>query len=497
MNNKYPKASCLLAGTLFLSTCIAAADLGEGLVNESDSILLNNQNAQYSRWNGVGQMFWNDEPSCTASLLDTRDKHNNALGPAYLLTAAHCVSDGQEPDPSIELSVKFNYFHDTANAYKNYKVNRTVWKDFQHTDLAVLELDATLSTLLADGVNPLRMASEWPRITADVLVVGSPGDLQESGLRLAACAQVPTAVTLVEGTRAYLDTLKNRCKEIRLGSSGSPVLDRNNGQILSVLTTSTYGAKSDEKCFEDAPCEVRRGQPVLSSDTHYAHPVDHLSSCFIDGVFTSASTACAPYTTFKVTESTWPAQYVALPEDANSSPPVLQVDFTLSTTHYRFKTVRDVALCQSPHDYSGAINANGALLKAPISREPGIHYLCIVGVESADHRPSIELMKSAWVIPAQLLDRTPVRMPEPTITLSAERIYQVKWRYSVPMYFGTLYYTSPTTDTDCSTIPVNEYVETFQEVSFTAEQLPLTLCSRNKDLSNRYSNARTDLLALP
>ena len=101
MNNKYPKASCLLAGTLFLSTCIAAADLGEGLINESDSILLNNQNAQYSRWNGVGQMFWNDEPSCTARQLDKPHKHKKALGPAYLMTAAHFLSEGQEPDPTI------------------------------------------------------------------------------------------------------------------------------------------------------------------------------------------------------------------------------------------------------------------------------------------------------------------------------------------------------------------------------------------------------------
>lgn len=497
MNNKYPKASCLLAGTLFLSTCVAAADLGEGLVNESDAVLLNNQNAHYSRWNGVGQLFWNDDPSCTASLLDTRDKHNNALGPAYLLTAAHCVLDEQEPDPTNGLSITFNYFHDTPTAYKTYTINRTVWKDYQQADLAILELDAALSTLLADGINPLRMASEWPRITANVLVVGIPGDLQESGLRLAACAQEPTDGTLIEDTRAYLATVKNRCKEIRPGSSGSPVLDRNSGQILSVLATSTYGAKSDEKCFENAPCEVRRGQPVFSSDTHYAHPVDHLSSCFSNGAFNSTATVCAPYTTFEVTDTTRLTQYVAMPEEANSSPPVIHVDFTLSTAHYRFKTARDVALCQSPHDYSGVINANGASLKAPISREPGMHYLCIVGVESADHRPSIELMKSAWVIPAQLLDRTPVRMPEPTITLSADDNYHVEWRYSVPMYFGTLYYTSPATDTDCNAIPVNDYVETFAGITFNAGQLPLTLCSRNQDLSNRYSNARTDLLALP
>jgi hypothetical protein len=65
------------------------------------------------------------------------------------------------------------------------------------------------------------------------------------------------------------------------------------------------------------------------------------------------------------------------------------------------------------------------------------------------------------------------------------------------MYYGTLYYTSPAKDTDCNAIPVKDYIETFEAITFTAEKLPLTLCSRNKDLSDRYSSARTDLLALP
>jgi hypothetical protein len=497
MNNTHRKLSRPLAGILFfLSTCISAADLGEGLANESDSVLLNNQNGRYNHWNGIGNLFWKDSAACTATLLDTRDEHNKALGPAYLLTAAHCLVEEQQPGPVIELSVKFNYFHDTTSAYKNYKINKTVWKDFQHTDLAILELDDKLSTLLADGINPLRIAPQWPKVTADVLIVGAPGG-QESGLRLAACAQEPTGATLVEGTGAFLSTLKNRCKEIRPGSSGSPVLDRISGQILSVLTTSTYGAKRDEKCFENSPCEDRRGQPVLSADTHYAHPVDYLSGCFSNGVFTSVSSACAPYTTFTLTDTTWPTQYVAMPEDANSLPPAVQLNFTLSTAYYRFKTVRDVALCQSPHDYSGVINANDAYLDAPVSRELGMHYLCIIGVDSADHTPSIELLKSAWVTPAQVVERTPVRLPEPTITLSADWNYQVKWRYSVPLYFGTLYFASPATDTDCGTIPIHDYVETFESITFTAEKLPLTLCSRNMDLGNRHSDARTDLLALP
>ncbi|VVN99989.1 trypsin-like serine peptidase [Pseudomonas fluorescens] len=498
MNNTYLKTLCPLVGTLFLSSCICAADLGEGRANESDSVLLKNQNNDYSHWNGIGKIFWNNDPACTASLLDTRDTDNNATGPAYLLTAAHCALDASERQAAepLEQAVKFNYFTDTPHAYKSYKIDQTVWKDYQHTDLAIIALDTALATMLEDGITPLRLASEWPKVSADVLIVGAPNE-PESGLRLAACAQEPTGATLVEGDRSYLDSLKNRCRGIRSGSSGGPVLDRQSGHILSVMATSTHGATIDQQCFDDAPCEVKNGQPEWSSDTHYSHPADYLSSCFSEGVFTSSSNACTLHRTFEVTDTTWSTLYVVMPENETSPDPVLQANFSLNTPYYRFKTARDVTQCSSAHNYSAPIDASNALLNAPISREPGMYFLCIIGVQSADHRPSIELMKSAWVTPAQLIERTPVRMPEPTITLSADWNYQVKWRYSVPQYFGTLYYTGPTNETDCNKIPIEEYARTFQPITFEAEKLPLTLCSRNNDFSDRYSDVRSDLLALP
>jgi hypothetical protein len=499
MNNAHLKTSCPLVGMLFFSACIAAADLGEGLANESDSILLKNQKNHYSHWNGIGKLFWNDDPACTASLLDTRDKNNNATGPAYLLTAAHCALNANELQAAgpLEQVVKFNYFNDTPHAYKSYKIGKTVWKDYQHTDLAIVTLDAALATVLKDGVTPLQLAPAWPKVSADVLIVGAPDELPESGLRLAACSQEPTGAALVEDDRTYLDTLKNRCREIRPGSSGSPVLDRQSGHILSVMATSTHGATIDQQCFDDAPCEVKNGQPEWSSDTHYSHPVDYLSSCFSEGVFTSSSNACTLHRTFQVTDTTWPTQYVAMPQDENSPAPALQAKFSLSTPYYRFKIARDVTQCSSAHHYSPPFDASNAFINEPISREPGMYFLCIIGVESADHRPSIELMKSAWVTPAQLIERTPVRMPEPTITLSADWNYQVKWRYSVPQYFGTLYYTGPPHETDCHKIPIEDYAKTFESITFEAEKLPLTLCSRNNDLSDRYSDVRSDLLALP
>ncbi|MGJ7514648.1 trypsin-like serine peptidase [Pseudomonas baetica] len=500
MRKKQVIASCLLTGTLLLSANIFATDLGEGLTNEADSVLLKNRNNHYAHWNGIGKIFWDNTPACTASLLDTRDKNNKATGPAYLLTAAHCIRGTAGPlsETPVKETIKFNYYNDTSDTYKSYTIKKIAWKDYNHTDLAIMELDVALSTLLEEGITPLRLASEWAENATDVLVIGAPERLPESGLRMAACTQEPTAATLVEGFNVFHGTLKNRCKEIRPGSSGSPVIDRKSGHILGILTTSTYGATIEEKCFLNAPCEVRNGQAAWSVDTHYSHPIDKLSNCFSEGLFSDISNTCTAQNAFQVTDvKYWPTQYVAMPKDASSPDPVVNAQFSISTPYYRYKSVRDAIECHSPRHYSGTVDATDAIIDTPISRNPGMHYLCVVGVDSSEQRPDAAMMNDAWITPVQLIERNPVAMPEPTITLNADWNYKVKWRYLVPTHFGTLYYASPEKDTDCSNVNINDYIKTFEAVFFKAEQLPLTLCSRNKDLSNRYSKVRTDLLALP
>lgn len=497
MNYTQMTTSILLTGALFLSASAVASELEKGLAMGADSVLLKNENSEYIRWNGIGKIFWGNTPMCTASLLDTRSENNNTAGPAYLLTAAHCV-DGVYASSTEPLSVKFNYFNDTPGAHTIYTIKETVWKDYKQSDLAIMELDVTFATLLADGISSLQFAPQGATASTDVLIVGAPQELPETGLRLAACTQVPTAATLVEGDRAYLNTFKNRCREIRPGSSGSPVLDRKSGHILGVVTTGTHGATIDEKCFSNAPCEVKDGQPAWSVDTSYSHPATQLSNCFKAGIFISNSSACTSDSPFTVLNlEYWPTQYVAMPRDATSPDPVINVHFSLDTPYYRFKTVRDIVDCRSPHHYSGTFAAKDAVIDAPMNREPGMHYLCVIGVESSEQRPSIELMKSAWIVPAQLIERTAMPLPEPTITLTAQWNYEVKWLYRVPTYFGTLYYAGPAKDTDCGAVKISDYISTFEPVHFKAEQLPLTLCSRNRDLAGRHSKVRSDLLALP
>lgn len=500
MDTRDLTASCLLSTLLLFCAHTAANDLGEGLANGAPSSLLKNASKHHTQWNGIGKMFWDDIPACTVSLLDTRDQQNKATGPAYVLTAAHCVFSVAAPtyEPAMKESVQFDYFNDTLHISKRYAIKRTVWNEYRQTDLAIMELDASLSTVLEDGVTPLRLASEWSGTTRDVLVIGAPEELPEAGLRMAACTQSQVDAGLVEGDRVYHNAVKNRCQDIRSGSSGSPVLDRASGRILSVMTSSTFGAEAQEQCFENAPCEVKDGQPHWSANTHYAQPVDYLSGCLPNSVFTDVANACAPYRTFEVTDVKFaPTQYVAMPEQASDPEPVLEAEFTLSTPDYRFKTVRDPLQCTSPHHYSDAIDGKDAAIKTPIARETGMHFLCIIGVQSAQQRSSVELMKSAWIIPAQLIARTPVPMPVPTVTLTSDWNYTVEWQYRVPTHFGTHYYAGPQDATVCDNVAPEAFTQTYDRLAFRAEQLPLTLCSRNQDMTGRLSEVRSDPIALP
>lgn len=489
------RPTCLLAAAILFSTVTVAKDLGQGLANESDSLLLKNKNNQNTQWNGVGKILHDDVGHCTASLLDTRNNNNKAVGPAYLLTAAHCVKS--DYDDVAEETIKFNYFNDTPEAYKSYTIKKTIWQDYRHTDLAIMELDSTLAQLLEAGITPLQLAPKWRKKATDVLAVNAPEGLPEHGIRLAACTQEPTRGYLVEGVRVSYGTLKNRCKDIRGGSSGSPVVDRKNGQIISVLATSTYGATIDEKCLADAPCEIIDKQPVWSPDTIYALPADALSSCFVDGVFTSTARACMTYTPIIKNFKSAPTVFVTMPESITDPDPVIKLNFVSNTPSYRFKTVREAYRCESADGYSESIKGIDVNIKAPISRNLGMHYLCVVGVDSAEQPLSRQILNNATSIPAQLIARLPVPMPEPTITLNAQWNYEIEWRYLIPRYAMTLYYSGPADQTDCEKIDIDAYTRIYEPITVNAEQLPVKLCSKNVDISKRHSEVRTDLLALP
>ncbi|UVK99115.1 hypothetical protein [Pseudomonas sp. B21-048] len=147
---KYLRFFCFagLIGLLAISSAVQARDLGEGAVNGSTSKALQNSEHYYELWSGIGRLGLPSGESCSAVLLDTRNRQSRAIGPAYLLTSGHCVFfeyGSARTNLPLKASVTFHYFHDVPQRKRQYAIRTARWSSLVGTDLAVLEVDATLA----------------------------------------------------------------------------------------------------------------------------------------------------------------------------------------------------------------------------------------------------------------------------------------------------------------------------------------------------------------
>lgn len=479
--------SSLVIGTLFLS--VSAVSLAAPPFNGAGSIALTNKNSENTRWNGIGQIFWGADANCTASLLDTRDKNNNAIGPAYMLTAGNCVSGIPhllQPQP-VPKTVKFNYFNDTDGDYKSYTIRTTIWESHDSTDLALIELQAPLSTLLRDGITPLKFAPQSADPLSNVLIFSTDSKTQKTGLHVQACTQDSTGVPVIAGVDTlYLNTLKNSCGAADYYSPGAPVVDRDSGTLLSVLSMDTYNSMSERQCFNYAPCEIKDGQPAWIPETRYGHSVDFLSSCFRDGVFTSISNACTVRRSFEVIDLDNYSRYTAMP--LKEAPLNARATFSLNTPYYRFKATRDPAHCGMPEGYSDILGAIDATIKSPIPREPGLYFLCVTGVDAAEQALTAEHLKDTLILPTQVVERAPVALPlNPNYAIYNDGSLSLQFGQSLPSHLAIRYYKGPFRETDCSSVDKKDYAFTSYEAPIKVEDFPFTMCVKNVDLSHRVS----------
>jgi len=494
---------CLLKGLLLISLAAAKLSYAEDAPTPSTSVILKNANNQYSHWNGIGKLHFNDIPHCTASLLDTRTENNHAMGPAYLLTADHCVNFWvEELNDASNISVKFNYFNDTHTQQKSYKVDKVSWARRPAMDLAVLELSVPLDTLLKDGITPLKISADAGSLTGDILIVGAPqADFTEPGLRLATCSQQKTNAALVEGHNVFPQTLKNNCIDQRGGASGSPILDPATGKIDSVLFTSTLGATLTNICSVNNPCEVQGTHAFLAAETHYSSPVDALPACFVDGRFDLKSERCtlAPKTGLVVKNDYLPEKF-RTPATPGEKAPSWGIRFSMDAPFYRFKTVRNVESCYVPNHYSDIRSTTNALIDEPIGREEGMYFLCLLGVQSADHRPDARLFNSLKIFPAGLINKPFKRLPQPALTFTPtpdNQYLSIEWHVASSLPFWIRVFEGDLAGRTCTDVDPKEFFREEKSIRMPVDVLPYTLCSFIEDEDLNTSEVRTDVVKLP
>lgn len=498
MTYKLPALKVFAFATLALSQASCANITFEA----TESVLLKNKDQQYNHWNGIGKLYKDDRPWCTASLLDTRDVNSGTSGPAYALTAAHCISQisGPKADVPFKASIKFNYFIDTPSDYKSYEINKANWVNLASSDAAIVELTVSLDTLLKEGITLLKLAAVAPSEIGKVHIVGVPGGLREDTLQMSTCIQEPTDATVLDTIGVFTNYQKNNCNGIRGGSSGSPVIDTKTGHITGVLMGSFYNKTTgDDLCFWHALCDVKPTDNFPTGEANHSFPIDYFLSCFENGYFNADARACTLKPNFDFTSKRNSSPEIILkPVNTEDKTPLWGVEFSMSTPFYRFKTVRDAKACYSPHRYSDAISTINATIDAPIGRKEGMYYLCLLGVESSEQQPSIGLRRNTQILSARLVEPSAIKPSEPTFTLEPfEHDFIVRFREESSRSIWTQYYVGPEGETNCADIDRKH----FKRVSFgfrlTAASLPQTLCSYNESRDLSKSDVRTDLLEHP
>ncbi|WP_237883605.1 trypsin-like serine peptidase [Pseudomonas sp. PGPR40] len=392
---KYLSFFCFsgLIGLLAISA-VQARDLGEGAINDSPSRTLQNSEHLYEIWSGVGRLSLQSGETCSAVLLDTRNRHGQATGPAYLLTSGHCVFfeyGSARTNLLLQASVTFHYFHDVPQRKRQYAIRTARWSSLVGTDLAVLEVDATLAALIQAGVNPLKLASHQTYESQDALNIGAPGGFTEQGLRLSACAE-QTAGTFIDHPGVFPLAMKNSC-DLYAGSSGSPMLNRRTNEITGIVSKiGAYRSMSAPPgCEHSSSCQATR--------FNYSYSANFLYYCFIDGIFTRNGRDCSLEPVELTVSEPWKLRsYVHKTQNAKGQIvlPTWDFRFSLETPWYRYKTVSNARDCKAPDNYSAAIGAEDAYIDSEIGPQSGAHALCIIGVASGEQQLTRAMLNNVF-----------------------------------------------------------------------------------------------------
>lgn len=392
---KYLSNCCVtgLIGLLAVSA-VQARDLGEGAVNDSPSRALRNSEHFYEIWSGVGRLSLPSGETCSAVLLDTRNRQGQASGPAYLLTSGHCVLfeyGSARTDMPMTAAVTFHYFHDVPQRMRQYPIRTALWSSLVGTDLAVLEIDATLASLIQAGINPLKLASHLTYERQDALNVGAPVGLAEDGLRMSACAE-QSAGTFIDHPGVFPLAMKNSC-DLGAGSSGSPMLNRRTNEITGIVSKVAMSRSMP------VPPDCEHSTSCTAARFNYTYAANFLYACFIDGVFTRDAANCLLEAVELTVVQPWKLKsrvQATLNADGQAVLPRWDFRFSLDAPFYRYKTVRNARDCQAANDYSAAIRTENAYINSEIGPQNGAYALCIVGVASGEPRLTRAMLNNVF-----------------------------------------------------------------------------------------------------
>jgi hypothetical protein len=393
-----------------------------GATDGGPSTLLSNADG-HSPYNGIVRYIGRGQ--CTGVFVATvREDDDAADAPAYVLTNGHCPEFPGANDVIVDRPapsnhrVVFNYFGDVPAQQVSVPVRRIAYATMKGRDVAVLELAAHYDEVLRWGFEPWRITLTLPARDEPVAIVGAPltGVSATSFVRLAACRLESRAGVVLEYIWHWFDFDRNRCADIREGSSGSAVISRLTGRLLGLVNTTTIGAVRYTECSLNHPCEPIAGDDLSQPNTSYMTPLIRVDRCFdAAGRFDVMRQGC-PLDDGVQVRAAPPFLGAVNPRHETTilGSPRRNWNVTISGAfdHYRYKVVAGASGdCRDLRGYGAARRVSDyPTIIDPLPLTEGFHFLCVLGGVGTRWGESWQRIDHPTIVVARI-DVTPPRIP--------------------------------------------------------------------------------------
>ncbi len=217
--------------------------------------------------------------NCSGSLV--RFPSSTANDPALVLSNGHCLESGMPGPGQVVVnqasSRSFTLLNASGGSLGTLRASKMVYGTMTDTDVSIYQLNTTYAAIQSRyGIAPLTVAATHPVQGSSIKVVSGYWK------KIYSCSADGFAYRLKEADWTFKDSLRytSTCNVIG-GTSGSPVVDANSGQVVAVNNTTN---EDGQRCTLNNPCEVdQNGTVTVRRGIGYAQETYIIPGCFTTG----------------------------------------------------------------------------------------------------------------------------------------------------------------------------------------------------------------------
>ncbi|MBV6696005.1 trypsin-like peptidase domain-containing protein [Kitasatospora aureofaciens] len=217
--------------------------------------------------------------NCSGSLV--RMPGSAGSDPALVLSNGHCLESGMPGPGQVVVdqpsSRTFTLLSGSGGNLATLNATKVVYGAMTDTDVSIYQLDTSYDAIRTQyGIAPLTISVDHPTQGTDIRVVSGYWK------RIYSCSVDGFAYQLQEADWTFKDSVRytSGCNVIG-GTSGSPVVDANTGQVVAVNNTIN---ENGESCTLNNPCEVdQTGAVTVHQGIGYAQETYIIPACFAAG----------------------------------------------------------------------------------------------------------------------------------------------------------------------------------------------------------------------